>query len=167
MWGLLAIPFLAVMVVSDFRHRTVEIWTLAVTCLIIAYISIIESGIRAAMTNMLFNIPACILIGLCVLGYLKARGIRCRDAIGRGDIFFILALTPLFSIQEFLLFMTASSLFTLAAWAAYISISCRRKQEAVNGSIPLISGLGICLSIHLTAHALGLYRFISLDFIIV
>ena len=163
MWGLLAIPPIAAMVVSDLRSRTVALWQLAVTCAVLAFVSVAESGFRGALTNMSGNILVCILAGLCVVLYLKARRIQCRDAVGGGDVLFILGLTPLFSVGGFLVFMTVSSLLTLAVWSVYASLAgCRRKRSA-EGSVPLISGLGTCLAVHLAALSFDLYRLMDID----
>ena len=61
MWELAAIPPIAVMVVSDFRSRTVGVWTIGVTCVLTAAAAVAEYGFRAAVMNMLCNIPVCIL----------------------------------------------------------------------------------------------------------
>lgn len=150
------------MVVSDFRSRTVEVWALAVTFVIIAAVSVVDSGFRVTLENMAGNILALIPVGLCVMLYLKARGIRFRDAVGEGDILFILAVTPLFTVKGFLVFMTVSSLASLVVWYLYASLSSVRSAY-IGMSIPLISGLGICLSIHLAATAFGIYRITNLD----
>lgn len=121
MWWLLAIPSVVVMVVSDLRSRTVEAWTIAVTCVVIASVSVAEFGLRGAFVNMLSNMLFCLPAGLCVMGYLKARQIRCCDAVGAGDILFILALTPMFPLKGFLVFLIVSSMLTLAAWGVYAS----------------------------------------------
>lgn len=160
MWELAAIPPIAVMVVSDFRSRTVGVWTIGVTCVLTAAAAVAEYGFRAAVMNMLCNIPVCILTGTFVMAYLKVRKLHPAHAIGGGDIIFILALTPLFTVKGFLVFMTVSSILTLAVWGMYTIIRLSRgKTDMV--SIPFISGLGICLTVHLVASSLGLYRHLT------
>ena len=158
MWsGLLVIPPLVVMVISDFRSRRVGIFPLVVTCAMIAASSIAGYGIGGTLLNMIRNGALCILPWFCIRLWLLVRGIKPSDAVGGGDIIFVLALTPLFGMKEFLTFMTVSSVLTLTAWAASRIIIKRD-----NNSIPLISGLGICLALHLTAQAAGLYRIFNI-----
>lgn len=161
MWGLTVIPFLAAMIVSDFRSRTVEAWILAVSCILIAGVSAVEYGLRGALTNILANATVCLLTGICIIIYLKIRKIHPAQAVGEGDIIFILALTPLFTLKGFLTFMTVSSILTLMMWGLHTLLYRKRDRKSNPGSVPLISALGICLTIHLAAASFGLYRFIA------
>lgn len=150
MWGLLAIPSIIEMIISDFRSRTVRVLSLAVTCVLLAISAIIEYGMHATLLNMAANGLACLLIGICVLAYLKIRRIPVSEAVGCGDILFILALTPLFRLNAFLLFMTVSSALILSSWFIY-TVILKSKGKMYHRSIPLVSGLGICVTSHLIA----------------
>lgn len=150
MWGLLAIPPIVEMIISDFRSRTVRVLSLAVTCVLLAISAIIEYGMHATLLNMAANGLVCLLVGICVLIYLRIRRTPVSEAVGCGDILFILALTPLFKLDAFLLFMTVSSTLTLSAWLIH-TVIFKSRGKLHRHSIPLISGLGICVTSHLIA----------------
>lgn len=150
MWGLLAIPSIIEMIISDFRSRTVRVRTLAVTCILLTVSAIIEYGLDNTLLNITANGAACILIGLCTLAYLRIRKTPISEAVGCGDILFILSLTPLFRLDVFLLFMTVSSALILSSWFIY-TVILKSKGKMYHRSIPLVSGLGICVTSHLIA----------------
>lgn len=150
MWGLLAIPSIIEMIISDFRSRTVRVRTLAVTCVLLAVTAIAEYGPHVTLSNMAANSLVCLLLGLCVLTYLRIRRTPVSEAVGCGDILFILALTPLFKLDAFLLFITVSSALTLSSWLIYTVISHSQGKNHCH-SIPLVSGLGTCVIFHLIA----------------
>ena len=62
MWGLLAIPSIIEMIISDFRSRTVRVLSLAVTCVLLAISAIIEYGMHATLLNMAANGLVCLLL---------------------------------------------------------------------------------------------------------
>ena len=134
MWGLLAIPPIVEMIISDFRNRTVRVKTLAVTCVLLTASAIIEYGLDNTLS----------------LAYLRIRKTPISEAVGCGDILFILSLTPLFRLDAFLLFMTVSSALILSSWFIH-TVILKSKGKMYRRSIPLVSGLGICVTSHLIA----------------
>lgn len=81
------------------------------------------------------------LVGLCVYSYFLLKYKSAQSVIGKGDLLFILFLTPYFNPRDYLIFMLASFVTTLLAWCIATLV---RKG---NGNIPLVSGVGICLVI--------------------
>lgn len=132
------IPLL-LMIVSDYKIRKVVLWQLILFGLIVAGVSLAENGLRNACMNLTVNMLLSLFIGLCVYIYFLLRYKSVQSVIGKGDILFILFLTPFFSSRSFLIFMLISFVATLGMWGIVHLI--RRK----NDPIPLISGLGVCL----------------------
>lgn len=98
--------------------------------------------------NLAINIFLSLLIGLGVYIYFLLKYKSVQSVIGKGDILFILFLTPFFTPRSFLIFMLVSFVATLLMWIIATSI---RKN---NGNIPLISGVGVCLCILLICQQL-------------
>lgn len=132
------IPLL-LMIVSDYKTRKVVLWQLILFGLIVTGVSLTEYGLRNVCMNLTVNMLLSLFIGLCVYIYFLLRYQSVQSVIGKGDILFILFLTPFFSPRSFLVFMLISFVATLCIWGIVLFI--RRK----NDPIPLISGLGVCL----------------------
>lgn len=129
------------MILSDYRSRTVILWQLLLFGVIVLAVSLLENGLQATGVNMAINIFLSLLIGLCVFLYFLLKYKTVQSVIGKGDILFILFLTPFFAPRIFLIFMLISFVATLLMWGIYILIHKR------NDNIPLISGVGLCFCI--------------------
>lgn len=142
---------LTLMIFSDYKSRTVVLWQLLLFGLIVLVTSTVENGIRLACTYLTINIFTSLLVGLSVCTYFWIRYRSVQSIIGKGDILFILFLTPLFPPRVFLVFMLVSFTVTLLTWCIYTLF---RGQTA---NIPLISGVGTCLCISLVYQQLTLF----------
>lgn len=141
MWSLLSLPAIAAMVISDCRSRTVGIFPLMAFCITMAIASVMDIGLRPGISNLVSNLVVCLMLWSSLHLYFKLTGRHLSDAIGAGDMVFIAAMTPYFTMQDFLVFLVAAAILSLAVWG----IPCTTKQG--QDSIPLVSGLGICLSV--------------------
>jgi len=137
---LILIP-LVLMIVTDYKSRTVILWQLLLFGIITLIISLVKIGVQSTTMNIAINIFLSVLIGLCVYLYFLLRYKSLPSIIGKGDILFILFLTPLFSPRVFLIFMLISFVATLLMWVIYTLVP---KNDT---SIPLISGVGVCLCV--------------------
>lgn len=142
---------LVMMILSDYRSRTVVLWQLLLFGIIVLIISLAENGLRATGMNTAINIFLSLLIGLSVYLYFLLKYKSVQSVIGKGDILFLLFLTPFFTPLLFLIFMLVSFVATLLMWGIYTLI---RKR---NSNIPLISGVGVCLCILLIYQQLTSY----------
>lgn len=89
--------------------------------------------------NLTLNILMSLLIGLGVYSYFLLKYKTVRAIIGKGDILFILFLTPFFEPRTFFLFMLVSLTATLLMWIIAVLIGEKYSN------IPLVSGMGVCL----------------------
>jgi|AGTN01.3.fsa_nt_gi Type IV leader peptidase family. len=129
---------LVMMILSDYRTRTVVLWQLLLFGATIMIISLAENGLKSTCMNLTINMLFSVFTGLGVYLYFLLKYKSVQSVIGKGDILFILFLTPFFAPREFLIFMLVSFVATLFMWI--IAASIRR-----DNNIPLISGVGICL----------------------
>ncbi|ULB34935.1 MULTISPECIES: hypothetical protein [Proteiniphilum] len=132
---------LTLMILSDYRSRTVILWHLLLFGITVLIISWLENGLWETCTNLVTNIFLSLFIGLCVYGYFLWKYKSVQSVIGKGDILFILFLTPFFTPRSFLVFMLVSFVVTLLMWIIIASI---RRNDS---NIPLVSGVGVCLCI--------------------
>lgn len=132
---------LVLMILSDYKSRTVVLWQLLLFGITVLITSLVENGLRPTGMNIAINTFLSLLIGLGVYIYFLLKYKSVQSIIGKGDILFMLFLTPFFTPRLFLVFMLVSFVATLLMWGIYTFI---RKH---NTNIPLISGVGVCLCI--------------------
>ena len=97
----------------------------------IGFVSILQQSI------LLFYLGA----GVAIYLWIRNRRFTnpLKQHLGVGDLLFVLALTPLFGLREFLIFLLTSMVGALAWWL----VSGRQK------TIPLVGILGIALVIYM------------------
>ncbi|RNC63882.1 hypothetical protein [Proteiniphilum sp. X52] len=132
---------LVLMILSDYKSRTVVLWQLLLFGATMLIISLTENGLRPTCVNLAINIFLSLWIGLGVYSYFLLKYKSVQSVMGKGDILFVLFLTPFFTPRSFLIFMLVSCLATLLMWGIYIFL---RKG---NSNVPLISGIGVCLCV--------------------
>lgn len=135
---ILLIATLVLLIVSDYRHRYVYTWQIALfagTQLLYCFWAL---GKDILIRNMLINGIALLFLSFCVGIYVIIRFGKRGRPIGWGDILFVFALSPYFGLSAFLSFMVASMILSLGWWAVGYLKGWRTKE------IPLISTLGIC-----------------------
>ncbi|MGV8094893.1 MAG: hypothetical protein AB2L24_23825 [Mangrovibacterium sp.] len=142
---LLLIPLIP-LIVSDWKNRHVLIWNILLFAVMQIIICLNNNGFARTSYNMLLNTLTGIIIALMTGVYFKLRGKLQKELIGWGDILFILCLTPAFSVRSFLIFMILSFVSTLIIW---LMLKLWRK---ISGSIPLVSGMGLCYAVWLCIH---------------
>lgn len=142
MWALLCIPLLADLALSDLRCRKVSVLQLAIFGSLLFLTSVYQAGLRTVLENMLANFGACLALGIALYAWAHLRGHRLADMIGCGDLVFVGLLTPYFRPYDFLLFLTVSCAVTLVVWCIWC-LACHRETA---DTIPLVSGLGLCLT---------------------
>ncbi|MGJ8664830.1 MAG: hypothetical protein ACSHW7_00555 [Patiriisocius sp.] len=113
LFNILLVSFLGAIVLQDFKYRAVHIF------LLIA-ISILTTAIFYLRTGMVFNKPTLIytvILFTVLWGYLCIKNNAiinpCKKYIGLGDILFILAVSPLFHISNFMFFFVSGIVLTL------------------------------------------------------
>ena len=132
-----------VMIVSDFRNRGIAVWSLFLFAVLSIGSALYAYGWEAVIYNMAYNIFLLFYLGIGIAIYLWFRNRRFTNPfehyLGLGDLLFVLALTPLFGLTEFLIFLLASMIGGLVWWL----VSGRY------GTIPLVSIMGIALGIYM------------------
>lgn len=135
-----------IMAVSDFRHRTISVLWLAVWGMATIGVSLITQGAESFKTNSIGNVLVLALMAAAVYLYLiikNGKGINpLREHIGLGDILFILLITPMFGVREFLVFLISSFCVALL-WALAVKLIAKREF-----TIPLVGVLGITFLVY-------------------
>lgn len=129
------------LVVSDFRRRRVGIpglVLLGIVCALTGWL-LVPDGEFLPMLCGNYLLLALLVLGLA--GYLrlryKARNADLRHYFGSGDVWFLLAVAPLLSTQEFVRFLLFSCLLSLGWW---FFLNRGRRH-----TIPFVGHLGIVL----------------------
>ncbi len=138
---------LAMLIFSDWKHRTVNVLQL----MALGFISVILSGIALEPMELLKRVGINLgwMLSQLVLVQLyfafKERQFRSiiDDKIGLGDLVFFAAITPLFDPYTFILFYLSSLLFALLAFGAM------RKwlSEHQSATIPLVGTCAVWLTV--------------------
>lgn len=123
----------------DFRHRSVLLWQLLLFGAMQIVVCFCKYGVVQMGYYMLCNLTLTAIIAVSVILYIHFRFGFKQQLLGKGDIIFILFLTPCFSSLYFLYFLIVSFLTALASWVVK-SLFWRNNVD----SVPLVSYLGIC-----------------------
>lgn len=87
---------LAVMMVSDWKTRTVNVVWPAVLFVLAAVGSVLENGAVTALAFTGINVAVILLLAAGLYGYARLRGKRLGELIGLGDALFFIAIAPVF-----------------------------------------------------------------------
>lgn len=147
---ILLIPAVA-LTVGDFRERRVHLlWLLALAAASFATAGI-RSGFHVMVSDAIFNLLFLCFMGagigswLCIRyrGSFKVRLLSVKRLFGAGDVVFLIALTPMFGLKEYIVFLLAACIISLVWWAAVRAI--RHRSVA----IPFIgtSGIVLCITV--------------------
>lgn len=129
------------MIISDFRKRLINVYVLAFFAFLIIYSVYNHEGIYTLATRMGLNLYFLVFMFLCLGLYIRLTKRRIFDCIGLGDILFIVALTPLFELRQFVVFLIITFVCTL-----FVSVIFSKFLKFDN--IPLVACTGIGLIIH-------------------
>ncbi|MDR0939415.1 MAG: hypothetical protein LBN29_08705 [Mediterranea sp.] len=140
---------LAPLVVDDWRHRRVYLWQLGLFAVAQVVFCLLTLGGAETLGNAAGSLAVLAVLALCVGLYVRFRFKGKRQAIGWGDLLFVVALTPYFEARVFVGFLVVSLSLTLAGWAF---LRWRRKAA---GDIPLVSAVGLCYIALLCYHLIA------------
>lgn len=129
------------MIISDFRKRLINVYVLVFFAFLIIYSVYNHEGIYTLATRMGLNLYFLVFMFLCLGLYIRLTKRRIFDCIGLGDILFIVALTPLFELRQFVVFLIITFVCTL-----FVSVIFSKFLKFDN--IPLVACTGISLIIH-------------------
>ena len=135
------------LIVSDFRRREIGVGGLILFGGLNITIGWLQCGWSWVGFRVALNL---VLLGLLYLllwfyvGVIRRRvyGGPLWRTVGAGDLLFLPVLAPLFELRDFVLFLTAAFILSLAGWLLYRWISKFRT------TIPLVGTVGICWSIY-------------------
>lgn len=132
-------PPLFVLILSDFRRREIGTLWLLVFGVLSFVCSICYFGGMTVVIHLLSNLTfLTLLYGFLAVYTRTVRHESLHRAIGAGDLLFLPVLSPLFPLREFVLFLTASFILSLAGWGVYTLLTRR------DSTIPLVGTVGIC-----------------------
>ena len=129
---------LAVMMVSDWKTRTVNVVWPAVLFVLAAVGSVLENGAVMALVFTGINVAIILLLAAGLYGYARLRGKRLGELSGLGDALFFIAIAPVFPPEDYIRAVIVMLLCSLALWAIL------RKKFSLD-TIPLITFCGIPL----------------------
>lgn len=135
---ILLIITLCFLIVSDFRSKSVYVWQILLFFVAQLLYCFLSADKLAIIHNMITNSLFLVFLSLCMGIYIFIRFREKSKLIGWGDILFVFALTPYFTLHRFLVFMIISMILSLSGWAVYYLMGRRSKE------IPLVSTIGIC-----------------------
>ncbi len=141
-WLLMAIASITI-TYQDFKDRAISWWPLVLTLLSALFLSVSGVGARATFSawsfSVLFLVVQFALVALA-FGLGKKQWNFFDHLIGWGDVLFLVAIAPLFSTVNFLIFYCVSLVISLVGFGVYKLIS--KAQET---TVPLAGTLSICL----------------------
>lgn len=129
---------LAVMMVSDWKTRTVNIVWPALLFVLAAVDSVVKNGAVTALAFTGINVAIIFLLAAGLYGYARLCGKRLGELIGLGDALFFIAIAPVFPPEDYIRAVIVMLLCSLALWAIL------RKKFSLD-TIPLITFCGIPL----------------------
>ena len=133
------IPLL-VMIISDWYTRRISVVILITFGLLWFLYTIGNYNMYLVLYRSLCNITLlfALYIGIYVWFLIKGEKKRISQTFGSGDIVFLVLLTPVFQLYEYLLFILYSCVVSLLWWFIIYWI------KGSNRTIPFISTSGIC-----------------------
>ena len=143
--GLILLIPLVVLITEDFRsHAVTLVWLIVLAALSVA-VSLYTNGLWKMLANVASNLFLLLYMGIGILIYIRIRRRRwinpLREHIGSGDVVFLAAITPLFDLYGYLLFLICAFVFSLL-WVAVI-----RRARGSMRTIPLAATTGIALCV--------------------
>lgn len=140
---IIGIVTLVFMFYEDFKYRGIQWWLF----LALALFSVVYGFYKTQNFEFLSAVPWSVLIALLLISsvlalfWLKSK-IPLNKALGLGDVLFILAITPLFSTFDFILFLSISF---LASAVIHLLLQQVKKSDTV----PLAGYQSLVLGVYL------------------
>ena len=139
----------SIVIVQDFKSKRISVFLLPAILICASGISILSSGFQKLLETVGYNISFVIIQFVLLFLYLKFRyslSTKVVDKfIGLGDLLFLVAITPLLSLPEFIV----AYLLSLILSIGYFSIlSIKRKDDK---EIPLAGVFSIVMLFFLLA----------------
>ncbi|HQW94677.1 MAG TPA: hypothetical protein PLU58_02700 [Saprospiraceae bacterium] len=139
---ILAVLFFIV-IVQDFKSKHISAILLPAILICAGAISIISSGYQKSLETIGYNLLFVIVQFGLMYAYLKFKYSRTSQVIdkfiGLGDLLFLLAITPLLSLPEFIVAYLISLILSIIYFAFFSSI----KKE--NAEIPLAGMISVVM----------------------
>lgn len=135
---------LVVLIISDLKHREINLLWLAVFAAGSIVLSLKSFSLDGMLRNVAFNTILLLYLNLCMVIYLRLRYKRWlnpyEEYIGWGDVGFFVSISPLFGLREYiiLLIISCSSGFIVGLFLKY-----KHHKKAV--TIPMVSVMGLVL----------------------
>ncbi|VVU99584.1 MULTISPECIES: prepilin peptidase [Mesonia] len=105
---------LCILVYQDFKHRHIHIVVLIVLFLLSAYLGV---KLNLGYKNLIYNVTFILIniVGLIIYYSIKSRKIYnpLNVTLGWGDVLFFFAISPIFSLKNFILFFILALILTL------------------------------------------------------
>ena len=148
---IIVISSLLVIFYQDFKERLVYWWLFPITGIIFALIHLNKVGMSQFLIHIAFTMTIVSLLLGVLWVYIKLRpgNLRFKDALGLGDILFLIALALGFSPISFMTLIVFGFLFTLVL---HQLLQVKQKK-----TVPLAGYLALFFTGVLIFHAFGGY----------
>jgi Flp pilus assembly protein protease CpaA len=150
MWWNYIIPLLTaiplfVMAIEDYRKREIHVLWLALFVIFVIVNCALEQSCITILSNMFYNslILCLLLASICIWLYIRKREFvnPFIRHLGWGDIIFLWALTPVFNLRGYLIYLIVSSSISIIYWVVYNKLIQKRHNRY--STIPLVTMAGI------------------------
>lgn len=109
-----------VMMMEDFKSRRIRIVWLVVFIMLSICSSIMINGLSQALHNLFLNNLFLAYMGAGLLLWLfisrRRTGKSIKDSVGLADIFFLFAITPMFTLPTYVYYTLSALLFSIIWW---------------------------------------------------
>lgn len=144
LFRLLSIAILGIIIFQDLKQRSVYTALFFLLFATHTAIALTTISIRLFFCNFVFCALFLLLELAVVRLWMELRKKKMYSAIGLGDILFFIAIMPLFSFIDYILFFIAALLFSILVWITV-------KKKTKYPTVPLAGYMAIpLLLLHLT-----------------
>lgn len=145
-----------ILIIEDFRYRKVHLILIILLLITNSYYWVWLNEQNTWYTNLAFLSILIVLLFVYIKIRFKGK-ISFKEAIGYGDIIFLIAMTPVFNLYNFFIFFNLSILLALITFFILNRVNKDFKK------IPFISFMGISNLLLLLLSTLGVLNTIQLN----
>lgn len=142
---LLSILPLFKMAFDDYRKREIHVLWLFLFAILVIAGCFLQKDCIIVLSNMFYNTLVLSLLLTSIIIWLSVRKREFVNPfiehLGWGDIIFLMALTPVFNSRNYLIYLIASSIFSIIYWVVYNEL--KRNRNNRDSAIPLVTTASI------------------------
>lgn len=133
------------MAFDDYRKREIHVLWLFLFAILVIAGCFLQKDCIIVLSNMFYNTLVLSLLLTSIIIWLSVRKREFVNPfiehLGWGDIIFLMALTPVFNSRNYLIYLIASSIFSIIYWVVYNEL--KRNRNNRDSAIPLVTTASI------------------------